>query len=95
MQIRASIKGIIGFGSRLEPALGMTRKKTPVFCSKEVRWASMETTPGGWLERANATLGEYGLQCFLDIKQLAFAIVDPKSPEEVKNCPHDQCCGLC
>ena len=99
VQIRASIKGIFGFGSRLEPALGMTRKPTPVFCSKEVRWASMETTPGGWLERANTTLGEYGLQCFLDRRDgdkgfIAFAIVDPKSPEKVTNV-HDCCCGLC
>ena len=100
VQIRASIKGIFGFGSRLEPALGMTRKPTPVFCSKEVRWASMETTPGGWLERANATLGEYGLQCFLDRRDgdkgfIAFAIVDPNSPEKVAVQPHDCCCGYC
>ena len=102
LQIRADIRkqGINGFSSKLEPALGMTRKPTPVFCSKEVRWASMETTPGGWLERANATLGEYGLQCFLDRRDgdkgfIAFAIVDPNSPEKVAVQPHDCCCGYC
>ena len=60
----------------------------------------METTPGGWLERANATLGEYGLQCFLDRRDgdkgfIAFAIVDPNSPEKVAVQPHDCCCGYC
>ena len=45
----------------------------------------METTPGGWLGGANATLGECGLQCFLDRRDgdkgfIAFAIVGPKSP---------------
>ena len=101
LQIRADIrkKGMFGFGSKLEPALGMTRKSTPVFSSKEERWASMENTPGGWLERANTTLGEYGLQCFLDRRDgdkgfIAFAIFDPKSPEKVTHV-HDCCCGLC
>ena len=51
------------------------------------------------LERANTTLGEYGLQCFLDRRDgdkgfIAFAIVDPKSPEKVTNV-HGCCCGLC
>ena len=95
LQNRATIlkKGRWGFESKLETALGRTRKVTPGPGGTEK--VDLENTPGGWLERAETTLGEYGLQCLLDIKQLAFAIVDPKSPEEVKNCPHDQCCGLC
>ena len=86
LQIRATIlkDGRWGFESKLETALGRTPKSTPV-----------ENTPGGWLERADTTLGEYGLQCLFDFRELAFAILDPKSPEQVKNCPHDQCCGLC
>ena len=90
-----------GFGSKLEAALGMTRKSTEYYASKEELWASMENTPGGWLDRANTTLGEYGLQCFLDRiprdgDAIYFAIVDPQSPEELPPCgPHDCCCGLC
>ena len=77
-----------GFGSKLEEALGMTRKSTEYYASKEELWASMENTPGGWLDRANTTLGEYGLQCFLDRiprdgDAIYFAIVDPQSPEEL------------
>ena len=101
LQIRADIrkKGLPGFGSNLEPALGMTRKSTPTHTA---HWASMENTPGGWLERANTTLGEYGLQCVLDRPQgtsdtdIAFAIVDPQSPEHMPGCgEHDCCCGGC
>ena len=108
LQIRADIRkeGIHGFGSKLEPALGMTRKPTEYYASKEERWASIENTPGGWLDRANTTLGEYGLQCFLDRRDgrndvdggdgIYFAIVDPQSPEELPPCgAHDCCCGLC
>ncbi len=79
----------------------MTRKSTEYYASKEELWASMENTPGGWLDRANTTLGEYGLQCFLDRiprdgDAIYFAIVDPQSPEELPPCgPHDCCCGLC
>ena len=79
----------------------MTRKSTEYYASKEELWASMENTPGGWLDRANTTLGEYGLQCFLDRiprdgDAIYFAIVDPQSPEELPPCgAHDCCCGLC
>ena len=109
LQIRADIRkeGIHGFGSKLEPALGMTRKPTEYYASKEERWASIENTPGGWLDRANTTLGEYGLQCFLDRQgngwrrdpndggPIFFGIVDPQSPENVVDGIHDCCCGLC
>ena len=95
LQIRATIlkEGRGLHRGKLETALGRTRKSTPG--PGGTAKVDLENTPGGWLERAETTLGEYGLQCFLDIRQLAFAIVDPKSPEEVPNCCHDWCCGLC
>jgi len=89
-QIRAEIAkgGIIGFGSRLEPAMGMVRSANATFASKEKRWATMQNTPGGWLERVNTALADYGLEVYIDRRDgdqgfIAFGIVDPKSPEAV------------
>ena len=89
-QIRAEIAkgGIFGFGSRLEEALGMVRSSNPIFASKEERWKTMENTPGGWLERVNIALADYGLEVYIDRKDgdkgfIAFGVVDRNSPEVV------------
>ena len=94
-QIRAEIAkgGIFGFGSRLEEALGMVRSSNPIFASKEERWKTMENTPGGWLERVNIALADYGLEVYIDRKDgdkgfIAFGVVDPKSPEAVADGCH-------
>ena len=89
-QIRAEIAkgGIIGFGSRLEPALGMVRSSNPLFASKKARWKTMKHTPGGWLEMVNTALADHGLEVYIDRKDgkggfIGLGVVDPNSPEVV------------
>ena len=59
----------------------------------------MKHTPGGWLERVNTALADYGLEVYIDRKDgdkcyVAFCVVDPKSPEAVAYGTHSGtgCC---
>ena len=100
--------GAFGKCERLELALGQERDPvqsnqnplTTTDAQRQRRVEAREPVSGGWLERANTTMAEYGLEVVLDCRdgQYGFAgigILDPESPEDPVDGPHPGtgCCG--
>ncbi len=100
--------GAFGKCQRLELALGQERdpnnqNQNPLSTTEAQRQQRVDArsvVPGGWLEKASATMAEYGLEVVLDCRdgQYGFAgigILDPESPEDPVDGAHPGtgCCG--
>ena len=100
--------GAFGKCKRLELALGQQRDPekqvkhplTTTSAQRQQRIDARETVQGGWLERANTTMAEYGLQVVLDCRDgdsgfAGIGVLDDSSPEDPVDGAHPGtgCCG--